>query len=75
METDLQNILIFATDIKTESEKQQISNCLDNHLEISKWTIDQEDIDCVLRIESDTLCEEQIIHLISQHNFLCTILE
>jgi len=75
METDLQNILIFATDIKTESEKQQISSCLDTHLEISKWTIDQEDIDCVLRIESDTLNEEQIIQLISEYHFSCRTLE
>ncbi len=75
MEIQIENILVFATNIKTESDKRNISLVLDIHSEIQKWNIDQEDIDCVLRIESKTLSEEQIINLLNNQNFNCSALE
>ena len=75
MENQIENILVFATNIKTEIEKQKISTILDEHSEIQQWNIDQEDIDCVLRIESETLSEEQIITLLDNQNFKCSALE
>ena len=75
MEIDFNNIYIFGTNIKTEADIQEIRNSLDNHSEIHQWNIDQEDIDCVLRIVSQTLSEKQIIQLIDQHNFECIALE
>ncbi|KIA82503.1 hypothetical protein [Flavobacterium sp. AED] len=75
MKNHLENILVFATNIKTESDKQKIRSVLDEHSEIHQWNIDQEDIDCVLRIVSETLSERQIIQLIGNQNFKCTALE
>ncbi|PZX94264.1 hypothetical protein DOS84_06470 [Flavobacterium aquariorum] len=75
MENQIDNILVFATNIKTENDKQKIIEILDANSEIHQWTIDQEDIDCVLRIVSDTLSEEQIIELLNDQNFKCSILE
>lgn len=75
MEDQIENILVFATNIKTETDKQEISNLLDQHSEIQQWNIDQEDVDCVLRIVSQTLSEEQIIKLVDQHHFECIALE
>lgn len=75
MEIQTENILVFATNIKTESDKQKINNVLNNNPEILQWNIDLEDIDCVLRIVSKTLSEEQIIQLIDNQNFECTALE
>jgi hypothetical protein len=75
MENHLENILVFATNIATESDKQKIRSVLDEHSEIHQWNIDQEDIDCVLRIVSETLSEEQIIQLINKQNFKCAALE
>lgn len=75
MENQIDNILVFATNIKTENDKQKIIEILDANSEINQWTIDQEDIDCVLRIVSDTLSEEQIIELLNDQNFKCSILE
>lgn len=75
MENHLKDILVFATNIKTESDKQKVSSVLDENSEIHQWNIDQEDVDCVLRIISKTLSEEQIIDLIDNHNFKCTVLE
>ena len=75
MENHLENVLVFATNIKTENDKQKIISTLDEHSEIHEWNIDQDDIDCVLRIVTNTLSEEHIIQLISQHNFACAALE
>ena len=75
MKKHLENILVFATNIKTKVDKQKVSNLLDDHSEIHQWNIDQEDIDCVLRIVSDTLSEEQIINLIDSQDFDCAALE
>jgi hypothetical protein len=75
MKNLLESILVFATNIKTENDRQKISAVLNQHSEIQQWNIDQEDIDCVLRIVSNTLSEEQIIQLIDNQNFECTALE
>jgi hypothetical protein len=75
MENHLEDILVFATNIKTESDKQKVSSVLNENSEIQQWNIDQEDVDCVLRIISKTLSEEQIIDLIDNQSFKCTALE
>ena len=70
-----QNILVLATNTRTDNDKQLISRVLNQKSEIRQWNIDQEDIDCVLRIESDTLSEEEIINIIDANNFKCSPLE
>jgi hypothetical protein len=75
MEDHLENVLVFATNIKTKKDKQKIINTLDDHSEIHEWNIDQEDSDCVLRIVTNTLSEEHIIQLINLHDFACAALE
>ena len=75
MENTLQNILVFATNIKTESEKRTISAVLDKNPAIQQWNIDLEDVDCVLRIVSETLSEAEIISIIKSQDFKCTTLE
>jgi hypothetical protein len=75
MENTQNNILVFATNVRTETDKQNISLVLNQNSAISEWNIDQEDIDCVLRIVSETLSEEQIINIIDAQNFKCTPLE
>ncbi|WP_281226333.1 hypothetical protein [Flavobacterium aquiphilum] len=75
MKNQIENILVFATNIKTENDKLTISNVLNNNPEILQWSLDLEDIDCVLRIVSYTLSEEQIITLLDNQNFECSALE
>ncbi|TGD59510.1 hypothetical protein [Flavobacterium humi] len=71
MDTDLNHILIFATNIKTLSDKQKIAGLLDVNPAIQQWSIDQEDIDCVLRIVSPTLSVNQLIAIVNQYHFEC----
>lgn len=72
METDFNNIFIFETNIKTEKDKQTISEVLNANNQIERWNIDLEDIDSVLRIESQTLTAEQIIKIITEQDFKCS---
>ena len=75
MKPDLRNILIFKTNIQTESDRQRIQDILNTHDTIQKWNIDLHDVDCVLRIVSDTLTPEQIIKVIQHNGFECAELE
>jgi len=75
MKNHLDNLLVFATNINTETDRQKISIILDEHSEILHWNVDQEDIDCVLRIVSETLSEQQIMTLIDAQNFECKALD
>ncbi|OIV40095.1 hypothetical protein [Flavobacterium johnsoniae] len=69
------NVLIFATNIKTEKNKDKIATFLNANKSILQWTIDQEDIDCVLRIISEKLNAGQIIELLNFHDFDCKELQ
>ncbi|MCD9576312.1 hypothetical protein [Flavobacterium soyae] len=69
------NVLIFATNVKTETCKNKIATFLDANKSILQWSIDQEDIDCVLRIISEKLNADQIIDLLNFHNFDCRELQ
>ena len=75
MENQVDNILVFATNIRTENDRQTISKIMNENPEIDQWSLDQEDIDCVLRIVSETLSEEKIIAILDNQNFQCSALE
>ena len=75
MTTNFSNIHIFKTNIKTEFDKERIQPALDAHDTILNWNIDQMDIDCVLRIVSDTLTPQQIISVVKYNGFECDELE
>ena len=75
MKNPLENILVFATNVRTETDRKNISVVLNKIPAIQQWTIDQEDVDCVLRIVSETLSEKEIIKLIESQDFKCTTLE
>ena len=75
MNPDFNNILIFKTNIQTECDKQRIQTTLDAYDSIEQWNIDLHDVDCVLRIVSDSLTPEQIISVIQHNGFECAELE
>ncbi|MDI1255615.1 MAG: hypothetical protein PSV16_05900 [Flavobacterium sp.] len=75
MEANFNDILVFATNIKTKADKEFISDILNQDTVIQQWTIDQEDIDCVLRIVSSILTANDIIKIINILGFNCKELE
>lgn len=68
---NLTHILIFKTNIKTETDKIRIGQMLDTVTEIEEWSVDCDDVDCVLRVVSHTLTPHQITELLFRENFQC----
>lgn len=68
---NLDHILLFKTDIKSEACKAKLEAILNNHEEISKWNVALDDSDYVLRVVSYTLSHQQIIELINHHGHFC----
>ena len=68
---NLDHILVFKTNIRTDSALQKLRCVLDDHTSIECWNVDMEDEDCVLRIVSGTLNCKQVIDLINQCGHEC----
>lgn len=66
-----EHILIFKTNITEERDLFAVKTVLDNHDLIEQWNIDQEDVDCVLRVISWHLSYADIIRIISGLNYSC----
>lgn len=75
MTVPLAHILIFKTSIQTLADTDCVKAMLDTHAEIQTWSIDLQDVDCVLRVVSATLPPATIIHLITQHGYDCAELD
>lgn len=68
-------ILIFRTDIKTRKKVKAVQPIFNRHPDILKWSVDTEDIDNVLRVETQSrLREHDIIGLTRSCGFHCEIL-
>jgi hypothetical protein len=68
----LNQIIVLKTDVQTSDEIERIAPIFNLHHSITKWTIDIEDIDNVLRIEcSDNTSEEQMIGLLNSYGVGC----
>ena len=65
-------LLILRTDIKTKKKVKLMKPVFNNHPIISKWSIDTEDIDNVLRIEAeDSLHEDDVKRMVVENGFYC----
>jgi hypothetical protein len=65
------HILIFKTNIETDDAHREVSALLSSHQFILDWNIDKEDVDKVLRIESEINNTNDIINTISKAGFIC----
>lgn len=65
-------LVILKTDIKTKKKVKKIKPFLKDNPIISKWSVDIEDIDNVLRIEAQNDANEnEIITMIHNQGFYC----
>ena len=64
-------IFVFKTSVKNQTQVQNLKPHLDNILPIAKWNFDLEDVDKILRIDSEESIELIIIDLLNTHNFSC----
>jgi hypothetical protein len=70
-----QHILIFKTNIATTTDRSKIAPVLDRQQHVVSWTVDMEDVDCVLRVVANEPVLEEITALISANGYACTELD
>ncbi|HLA55540.1 MAG TPA: hypothetical protein VK623_05550 [Flavobacterium sp.] len=68
-------IFVFKTSVKTKTQVQQLQPHIDKILPNAKWNFDLEDIDKILRIDSEENIALIIINLLEIHDFDCEELE
>jgi hypothetical protein len=64
-------VLVFKTNISTKTQLEEVRPVLSTLQGIKSWSIDREDVDKVLRIESEHLLPEVIIRLLNTVGFEC----
>ena len=68
-------LYIFKTDIQNQEKAKALDTVFNKYPSINRWTIDTEDIDKVLRIESlDYLSENEVIRGIKEIGYNCEVL-
>ena len=64
-------VLVFKTNILTDEDVEKIGCVLASESNITRWNIDRDDIDKVLRIECDQLQPDAVIKLLRDAGFAC----
>ncbi len=69
------NLLIFKTDIASRRRIRTVRSVFKRYPSITNWSVDLEDIDNVLRIESSSnVNDRDIVTLLATHGFYCEVL-
>ena len=70
MNSERKIISVYKTNISPQ-DVNRLKEVLDNFTKISKWNIDLEDWENILRIESQFSIEKQIINMLNNINIVC----
>jgi|GEM_PF-168205 len=65
------DILIFKTDVRNEYDVEKIASLMTEDPRIKRWSIDLQDIDKVLRVESQHVQEQEIISHLRKAGYRC----
>ena len=71
----MMKVLVLQTNINSAKAYDEVAPFLNCHPHIFKWSIDIEDCDKVLRIESDLLTELEITEFLGVIGYECRELE
>ena len=69
------SVLVFKTDISSELQIEIVKTYLDENAKIWRWNFDLEDIDNILRVESEYDISEEIVAGMERCGFWCEELE
>jgi hypothetical protein len=64
-------VLVFRTSLRLKKDLRLISPVLDKEPGILRWNVDQQDVDHVLRIETQCLQEQEVIDLVTGAGYCC----
>lgn len=69
---NLENILVLGSNISNSDRIGKVARILNGHPAVLSWSVDPEDIDNVLRIESKGgLREDDVVELIATEGLKC----
>jgi len=68
-------IFVFKTSVKNKTQIKKLKPHLEQRLPKAKWNFDLEDIDKVLRIDSEENISLIVTDLLNIHNYSCEELE
>jgi hypothetical protein len=68
-------ILVFKYNISGQSDVRHLKPIFDNRKEILAWNVDTEDVDKVLRIETNADISENITEMVENAGYWCNELE
>jgi hypothetical protein len=71
IQQSISNILVFQTKVANAAELSRLAEILDTSPAIQGWTLDQQDVDKVLRVISEELQPDDIVQLLSGHGLYC----
>lgn len=66
------SIWIYVTDIETTIQMEMVAKTLNAEPSILEWSVDTEDIDNVLRVESEEVGEHYIQLTLERQGLMCT---
>lgn len=67
----MENILVFRTNIRGMEDVEKIADLIQQESRISRWNVDREDIDLVLRVEASEMQPAEVIRLIEAAGYFC----
>jgi hypothetical protein len=64
-------ILVFKTDIHNHTEIEAIASIIGILPTVSRWNVDLQDVDKILRVESREACARNIEEVLQKAGFYC----
>ena len=64
-------VLVFKTNVSSDEDVKTIGRLLATKSKITRWNIDRDDIDKVLRIECEQIKPETVVNLLCHAGFEC----
>lgn len=64
-------VFVFKTGVTTKQQVKSVKQKIDNLSKIDNWNFDLEDIDNILRVESNHYAAKDIIKMMGELNIYC----
>jgi len=66
------NVIVLKTNVDNEQKLRVVNSLLNDFREIKRWSVDQEDVDRVLRIEArESLSKSAIAKVLNSKGLIC----
>lgn len=72
---NLDHILIFRTNIRNHADRELVRSGLDGMRSVQQWSVDIEDVDCVLRVVSNGISAQEVVALVRACGYDCKELD